>query len=248
MVLILWLALLWADAAQAFVLLSGPAEARLPVSEENPQIVFDLSLDPPSITDKDKFMGGQYEDLSDEDFWLMLVQLAMKPWNDVADAYIEMSVEFSDQAALNNEDRIFSIVVGKTNLTTAAYADPTLEDKVIADCDIAVSERGSTARFMAYTLMHELGHCLGLGHNHSDYAAVMGYSRTDRSLSLGLDDEAGLVFLYPSSAVGKPKELAGCGVIGGRGSSNFWMFLLLCLPILAGLVHRFQGSKCFPSR
>ncbi|WP_141734996.1 matrixin family metalloprotease [Oligoflexus tunisiensis] len=241
MVLIFILAILFSSTdLQAFVLLSGPTEARMDVTEENPRIVFELSLNPPSIKEKDEFLDGAYADLSDEDFWLTLVQLAIRPWNDVADSYLEMDVAFSDYATLDKEDRIFSIVVGKTNLTTSAYAAPGIEGKTIVDCDIAVSERGATARSLAFTLMHEIGHCLGLGHNHSDYSAVMGYARTDRSLNLGLDDEAGLIYLYPLSTIGEPQELAGCGVISGSTPNSTTLALVLLTPICLPLTRRLR--------
>lgn len=245
MVLMLLFILLGATDASAFVLLSGPKEARLDVSEENPRLVFELSMDPPSIEKKDEFMDGAYADLSDQDFWLMLVQLAMQPWNNIADAYIELDVTFSDQATLSNEDRVFSIVVGKTNLSSSAFAAPAVEGETIIDCDINVSDRGSSATSLAFTLMHEIGHCLGLGHNHSDYSAVMGYARTDRSLTLGLDDEAGTIYLYPLSTIGKPRELAGCGTITGANQPQTWLSFLLLTPICLPLIRRgrekFQG-------
>lgn len=251
MVLITWL--LSAADARAFVLLSGPAEARLPVDEANPKIMFELSMEPPSITHKEDFEDGAYQDLSDQDYWLNLVKLAMKPWNDVPNSFVKMDVEFASNAALDKTDRVFSIVVGKTNLTTAAFADPTLEGKSIVDCDIAVSERGSQAVYMGFTLMHELGHCLGLGHNHSDYTAVMGYSRSDHSLNLGVDDEAGLVYLYPLSSIGKPKEMAGCGVIGSSDGTSglraFWFLMPICLGLFRPALARLRRSvKTFPEK
>jgi hypothetical protein len=238
MVLILFLTLFLSSDAFSFVLLSGTDEARMDVTEENPRIVFELSMDPPSIEKKEEFMDGAYADLSDQDFWLTLVQLAIQPWNNVADSYIEMDVAFSDQAALSSEDRIFSIVVGKTNLSSSAFAAPAIEDQTIIDCDINVSDRGSSAKSLAFTLMHEIGHCLGLGHNHSDYSAVMGYARSDRSLNLGLDDEAGLIYLYPHASIGKPKELAGCGIISGSNQRQPWLPLVLLAPICLPLIRR----------
>jgi hypothetical protein len=238
MVLILILALFVSCDAFAFVLLSGPTEARIDVTEENPRIVFELSMDPPSIEKKEEFMDGAYADLSDQDFWLTLVQLAIQPWNKVADSYLEMDVTFSDQATLDQEDRIFSIVVGKTNLSSSAFAAPAVEGQTIVDCDINVSDRGSSAKSLAFTLMHEIGHCLGLGHNHSDYSAVMGYARTDRSLNLGLDDEAGLIYLYPLSSIGEPRELAGCGVISGSTQPQPWIPFVLFAPICLPLIRR----------
>ncbi|MCX6130810.1 MAG: matrixin family metalloprotease [Proteobacteria bacterium] len=242
MVLIFFIAsFMLSSKLQAFVLLSGPLEARLEATEESPKITFMLSMNPPAIANKERFMDGAYADLSDEDFWLMLVKLAMTHWNDVADAYIEMDVEFSSEARIDPEDMTHSIVVGKTNLTSSAYAQPKITGHKIVDCDINVSERRSDAGQLAFTLLHELGHCLGLGHNHSDYSAVMGYSRTDHSLNLGLDDQAGLVFLYPLASLSQAHERVSCGTLSGPTKPYLASYLGFLLPLLflgvPGLCH-----------
>lgn len=229
--------------AKAFVLLSGPAEARLNVSEAVPEVNFILSPNPPTIKDKDEFAGGQYQDLDDAAFWFVLVEEAMQKWNDVNGAFITLSVSFSDEARLDVEDGLHSIVASPTNYTSSAYAKPQVLGSVIEDCDIAVSERGSSAKSLAYTILHELGHCLGLGHNHSDYKAVMSYSREDRSLRLGLDDEAALIFLYPEASVGSARELIHCGTLGlasrGSGAGLVWLYLI---PLLGGLWRLYRGK------
>ena len=241
---LLLIGLFFAEPAPAFVLVSGPAKARLEVDPEQPKVTFMLSLDSPPITEKNSFKGGAYSDLSDEDFWLMLVKQAMEPWNSVADAYVELDVEFNASAAIDRDDLVHSIVVGATSLTSSAYAQPHIEARKIVDCDINVAKRSTSASSLAYTLMHELGHCLGFGHNHSDYSAVMGYSRTDRSLHLGLDDEAGLIFLYPVPTVAKAHELAACGTISGAGQASSTPYVLVLLPFVFGLTKPLSRVRC----
>ncbi len=235
--LVLGLSLI-ASPAFCFVLLSGAREARLPVSLEQPVLTFLVSPSPPPIYEKDEFAAGASQLLSDSAYWLALIRIAMGEWNNVNGSYLELRAELGDGASLDGEDGVNSIVASSTNLTTSAYAKPELSDALIADCDIAVSERGSRAESLAFTLMHELGHCLGLGHNHSDYKAAMSYARESRDLELGLDDEAGLIYLYPDATVKAPRELISCGTLGVGGASSGLNWLLFALPLLPGLVFR----------
>lgn len=231
--------------AFGFVLLSGSSEARLPSTPENPVITFLVSPAAPPISEKDAFASGLGRVLSESSYWLFLVQAAMDEWNDVRGSYIRLEAELSDAATLDKSDGVYSIVSSSTNFTTAAYARPEITDDVIGDCDIAVSERGARAESMAFTLMHELGHCLGLGHNHGDYKAAMSYAREQRDLSLGLDDEAGLIYLYPAPGVEPPRELIACGAIAGQDGKQrpltTPLHLLLLLPIAVAALR--MGKK-----
>jgi hypothetical protein len=222
-----------------FALFSGPEEATLPVDPTQPQIIFRLSPDMPSIKNKDEFLDGAYQDLSDEEFWLTLVTEAMARWNDVNGSFVQMTAELDDSATIDPEDHLFSIVTNNVSVTVAASASPQVEEGKIVDCDIQVGDRSAEADSLAYTLMHEVGHCLGLGHNHSDYDAVMGYTRLSKNLSLGADDKAGVIYLYPEDG-DTPKELISCGTIGTKVSS--WPLLALiflpCLVLLLKLAIR----------
>jgi len=225
------------SSSKAFVLLSGPAEAKLDVSRDLPEIAFVLSDQAPTIKDKDQFLGGKYSDLTDDEFWVALVTEAMSVWNNVPESYVTMTLTNSTSAAVDSEDRVHSIVVDSVNLSASAFASPNIEDHTIIDCDITVGNKSTSAKSLAYTLMHELGHCLGLGHNHSNYDAVMGYSRSSRSLKLGLDDMAGLVYLYPTASVGEIKETWGCATIGKAYNHSSTLFLLTLPLLFAGIFY-----------
>ena len=239
---------LLASHAFSFTLVSGKSESKLDASPSSPTIIFHVSPTPPEFSSKDKFMDGRYSDASDTEVWDAILKEAMKTWNEIPEAYIEIDFTYDDNANLDSEDYIHSIVRSSTSLSSSAFAKPMFENSVIYDCDIAMSTRSSSAEDLAYTLLHELGHCLGLGHNHSDMNAVMSYARLNRSLSLGADDTAGLIYLYPGDlADAKAKDLLlTCGSIGTPSTthqSRFNALLALLLPLFVILMRRLRLTR-----
>ena len=217
--------------AFGFALLSSHDEARLPVSFSQPTIVFELTTQAPALRGQSLFLDGAYADRTGEDFWVALVEEAVARWNKVEGSFVDIRLDRNYDAAVDQTDRRYSIVVGNTARTSSAAARPVIEDGVIVDCDIVVNNTRPQAKSLAFTIMHEIGHCLGLGHNHADRNAVMSYARTNQDLSLGADDQAGLIYLYPSDQSNVSEEkLMGCGVIYG-GVKGYFHIALLLLPI-----------------
>lgn len=231
-----------------FVLL-GKTAAHLPVSPDSPTVTFHWSADgkSPTLKDKEKFKDGAYEDYSDEDLTPILIQEAIDQWNAVRGSYLRFEMATTNgELTPDNEDGLNYIVVKKApSATVAAYASPNVdhESNTIKDCDIVINDIKTSTLSLLETITHELGHCVGLGHPHSNYGAIMSYSRGGKSYRLSSDDKAGAIYLYPDPAYvdGEPKELVGCGSIRGTTSSRSpgpWLYYILLLPLAFRLFKR----------
>ena len=211
-----------------FVLL-GNTKATLPATPGAPEVEFlyDPNTDVPSLSNKEEIADGAYRNLSDAQLVPILIQIAMDQWNSVRGSYLRLILDTSSgPIARSREDRINVIAVESSdNLSSAAFATPEItsdDPTTISDCDISMSKRNVSALSFLTTLTHELGHCVGLGHPHSNYGAIMSYSRSGDSFRLGVDDKAGAIYLYPDEAYvdSSPKELISCGSLGASQTSR----------------------------
>ena len=228
--------------AFGFVLLSGPEKAALPATPAAPSVSFVWNGSAPFIKNKDQIDGGVLANSTDEEVMSYLISKALGRWSAVRGSYLKLELGPTDpNASINESDRVYAIVVGKQeSISTAASARPQYEDGLIFDCDIEVGTNSVSAASLDYTLTHEVGHCVGLGHAHSNYGAIMSYSRSQASPLLGSDDKAGVIYLYPDPAyaTNSPKTLA-CGRIAGPlQPTGLWALLLLPLFAL-GLGRKF---------
>lgn len=67
------------------------------------------------------------------------------------------------------------------------------------------------------TVLHELGHCIGLGHSLVP-ESVMSYDLEASGFSLAIADRAGAAMLYPADG-SAPTPPLSCGVVHGRHAS-----------------------------
>lgn len=214
-------------------------------------VTFALGPDAPRISEKEAFEDGKYKDVPDETLWPQVVGIALAKWNAVPGVSVRLVAKPDSAAAVDQTDKTHAILLSsELPFSVAASALPTKDaDKgFITDCDIQVGAGPTPLEDLVVTVAHELGHCLGLGHNHVDYGSLMGYSALDRSLELGTDDRAGLIFLYPASGsdTSSDSAFAPCGAIAVSltpatpVSHAAWM---LALPPFAAFCYSWRTRK-----
>lgn len=208
--------------AFSFVYLS-PSKPHLFPADGRTQIFY-LTPETPIFQDKNTFEGGTYANDSDGDVFVLLVQRAMNFWNQIPGLAIELKVANERRGVIEPQDNVFSVGPAQINATASGLAYPIIDEQNtnrIRDCDIQVATGVDSIPAFLFVLVHEFGHCLGLGHNHSDPNAIMGYWQPKKNISLGLDDVAGVLSLYPPVAGEKTQTFAPCGSLSLVQTATF---------------------------
>lgn len=238
------------STSHAYVFLA-PQRPRLVPSDGQTQLFY-LTSQAPVFEDKQSFEEGYYADYSDDETFALLVQRAMNYWNEIPSISIQLKVAEERKGVIDSEDNLFSVGVAKITTVASGLAYPAADENNLSrlrDCDIQVGTDIDSIPSFLFVMIHEFGHCLGLGHNHSDPSAIMGYWQPRNEVALGLDDIAGVLSLYPPKAGEKTNAFAPCGSVSWLNSDGprffkqkkndvprrrlEWMalFMIVCAPM-----------------
>lgn len=93
---------------------------------------------------------------------------------------------------------------------------------------------------IAKTILHEMGHCLGLGHSLIP-EAIMSYQLKKNQFALDIDDEAAVTRLYPASG-DDPELPPGCAIAAKRFVGAPSTILWLLIPLAGAVISGFRAS------
>ncbi len=149
-------------------------------------------------------------------------------WNNIPSSYFRYAAAEPDSEAkvTVNLDRVTS---GSPFSAGYAVFDRYDGAKPL-HCTIHVTlDSASYYQAVSKTILHELGHCLGLGHTLIP-EAIMSYSLDKNAFALDVDDEAAVTRLYPADG-SKPGLPPGCAVAWPARQNRLPLALILLLPL-----------------
>lgn len=161
----------------------------------------------------------------------LLTQAAMGMWNNVEQSYL-MLTESDDPDNTDITITFKESIVG-SDFSSGFSSYDQYDDNGPVHCQIEILiSQVMTIRGLGRTILHELGHCLGLGHSLVPQA-VMSYDLDKNNFALDIDDEAAVSRLYPADG-SDPQFPVGCAVtnVGTYHLSltaYFWLLLPLSL-------------------
>ena len=165
------------------------------------------------------------------------VGISFGKWQEVASSYISFieapTYEEAQITIALNSKGVGSFSSGYAEIATDGNGR-------MSGChlELLVGETVSYETF-AKTSLHELGHCIGLGHSLVSHS-IMSYELDKSEFNLDTDDIAAVTRLYPSDG-SKPALPQGCSVSGARGGSSLVLLCLLLFPLFFVYVCKLNG-------
>lgn len=150
-------------------------------------------------------------------------------WNSVKNSSVILAPVGEDQVAQVSVYFDTSIEGGDKSAGYTIFDQ--VENGLPVHCSIHIAVGSGSMSSVDKTTLHELGHCLGLGHS-LIAASIMSYQLDINTFSLSLDDEAAVSRLYPMDSH-HAKLAPGCAINGVPPQTSnglIWLLFLFAPP------------------
>jgi hypothetical protein len=153
---------------------------------------------------------------------------AMELWSSVDSSFLQLEItEEQDEDIL-----VYFEEASKHEADSSGYAifDKLNNDGSPSHCEVRID---ATSLDFKKTMLHEMGHCLGLGHSLIP-ESIMSYRGDINNFELDVDDQAAIARLYPADG-SDPKLPQGCSVssrqedINNSSRSSLIVFFMILL-------------------
>lgn len=192
-----------------------------PVDFDGKLLRWNKSVDNPTI-----YWEINVENPATEEILLGLVTDATSLWNNVSGSFINLQkVQGDDSPNITIE---FVSESENSDVSSGFSIFDEFDGNEPSHCKIQVLLYGGLYN-ISKTILHELGHCLGLGHSLIPQS-IMSYYLDKNSFGLDIDDRAAVSRLYPMNGE-TPILPSGCAILSEKGkrSDSIWIYYLIPL-------------------